>query len=108
MAQVATTAIGRPGMEDGLLAAQADTEAWHGKLKNARELTQRAMDSAEPNDAQEAAALYRAQAGLREVESGNREQARADALVAGKLAANRDAGYLTALTFARAGDTEAA
>jgi tetratricopeptide (TPR) repeat protein len=108
MAQVATTAIGRPGMEDVLLAAQADTEACHGKLKNARELTQRAMDSAEHNDAKETAAIYRAQAALREVESGNREQARADALAAGKLAANRDAGYLTALTFARAGDTEAA
>jgi len=30
---------------------QADTEGWHGKLKNARELTGRAMDSAEHNDA---------------------------------------------------------
>ncbi len=108
MARVATAAMGRPGMEDVLLAAQADTEAWHGKLKNARELTQRAMDSAEHNDAKEPAAIYQAQAGLREVESGNREQARADALAAGKLAASRDAGYLAALTFARAGDTEAA
>ena len=33
-------------MEDLLLAEQADTEGWFGKLKNAHELTGRAMDSA--------------------------------------------------------------
>ena len=46
MAQMAAAAMGKPGMEDFMLAAQADTEAWYGKLKNARELTRRAMDSA--------------------------------------------------------------
>ena len=79
MAQLAADAMGKPGTEDLLLAAQADTEAWHGKLKNARELTRRAMDSAQHNDAKEAAATYQAAAALREVESGNRTQARADA-----------------------------
>ncbi len=39
MALLAATAMGRPGTEDVLLAAQADTEAWYGRLKNARELT---------------------------------------------------------------------
>jgi eukaryotic-like serine/threonine-protein kinase len=107
-AQVAAAATGRPGLEDVLLGAQADTEAWHGKLKNARELTQRARDAAEQNDAKETAAIYEAQAALREAESGNREQAHADAIAAGKLAPNRDVRYLTALAFARAGDTDAA
>jgi tetratricopeptide (TPR) repeat protein len=41
MTQVAAAAMGQAGAEDLLLAAQADTEAWHGKLKNARELTHR-------------------------------------------------------------------
>jgi eukaryotic-like serine/threonine-protein kinase len=108
MAQVAAAAAGRPGIEDVLLGAQSDTEAWNGKVKNARELTQRARDSAERNDAKETAAIYQAQAALREAESGNREQARADAVAAGKLAPNRDVRYLTALAFARAGDTDAA
>jgi hypothetical protein len=50
---------------------QADTEGWYGRLKNARELTRRAMDSAQHNDAKETAAGYQAAAALREVESGN-------------------------------------
>ena len=47
-----------------MLAAQADTEAWYGRLKNSRELTRRAMDSAERNDAKETAAGYQAAAAL--------------------------------------------
>jgi serine/threonine protein kinase/tetratricopeptide (TPR) repeat protein len=105
MAQLAADAMGKPGTEDLLLAAQADTEAWHGKLKNARELTRRAMDSAQHNDAKEAAATYQAAAALREVESGNRTQARADADAAVKLAPNRDVQAMAALALARAGDT---
>jgi Tol biopolymer transport system component len=42
------------------------------------------------NDAKEAAALYQTVAALRELESGNREQARADADAALKLVPNRD------------------
>ena len=95
--------MGKPGAEDLLLAAQADTEAWYGKLKNARELTRRAMDSARHNDAKEAAAAYQAAAALREVEVGNREQALADAHAAMKLAPNRDVRAMAALALARAG-----
>ncbi len=79
MAELALAAMGKQGTEDLLLAAQADTEGWYGKLKNAHELTRRAMNSAEHNDAKESAASYQAAASLREVESGNREEARADA-----------------------------
>src|ERR1019366_1020534 len=101
-------AMGKPGAEDLLLAAQADTEGWHGKLKHAHELTQRAMDSAQHNDAKESAAAYQAAAALREVESGNREQARVDANAALKLAPNRDVRTMAALALARAGDTAGA
>ena len=38
-------AMGKPGTEDFLLAAQADTAGWHGNLRDASELTKRAMDS---------------------------------------------------------------
>jgi tetratricopeptide (TPR) repeat protein len=108
MLQLAKAAMGKPGTEEFLLASQADTEAWHGKLKNARELTRRAMDSAQRNDAKETAATYQAAAALREVESGNREQARADADAAMKLAPNRDVKAMAALALARAGDTAGA
>jgi tetratricopeptide (TPR) repeat protein len=108
MAQLASAAMGKPGSEDLLLAAQADTEGWHGKLKNARELTGRAMDSAQHNDAKESAAAYQAAAALREAEAGNREQARAEAKAALKLAPNRDVRAMAALALARAGDTAGA
>ena len=108
MAQLASAAMGEQGTEDLLLAAQADTEGWYGKLKNAHELTRRAMNSAQHNDAKESAASYQAAAALREVESGNQEQARADANAALKLAPNRDVRVVAALALARAGDTTAA
>jgi predicted Zn-dependent protease len=66
------------------------------------------MDSAQHNDAKESAAAYQAAAALREVESGNREQARADANAALKLAPNRDVRVVAALALARAGDTAGA
>jgi tetratricopeptide (TPR) repeat protein len=108
MAQLVSAAMGKPGYEDMLLAVQADTEGWYGKLKNAHEVTVRAMDSAQHNDAKESAALDQAAAALREVEAGNREQARAEAHAALKLAPNRDVRAIAALALARAGDTAGA
>jgi tetratricopeptide (TPR) repeat protein len=104
MERFASAAMGKPGIEDNLLAWQADTRAWYGKMNDARELTQRAMDSAEHNDAKETAAGYQAESALREVELGNSEQARTEANAAMKLAANRDVRALAALALARVGD----
>jgi DNA-binding winged helix-turn-helix (wHTH) protein/Tfp pilus assembly protein PilF len=108
MARIMSASMGKPGTEDFLLAAQADTDAWHGSLKEARELTRRAMDSAQRNDAKEAAALYQAAAALREAELGICAQARADADAAVTLAPNRDVRVIAALALARAGDPAAA
>jgi eukaryotic-like serine/threonine-protein kinase len=108
MAQLVSAAMGRPGTEDVLRDAQANTEAWHGRLKDARQLTRRAMSSAEQNEAKETAAGYEARMALREVESGMREEARADAYAAIKLASNRDVLAGVALALALAGDTAAA
>ncbi|HLI62183.1 MAG TPA: hypothetical protein VKV05_02205, partial [Terriglobales bacterium] len=105
MAQLVSAAMGRPGIEDEFLAEQADTEAWYGKMKNAKELTWRAMDSAQRNDAKEAAATYQASAALREVEIGDPEQAIADAGAAMKLSQSRDVQSMAVLALARAGDT---
>ncbi len=108
MARLVSAAMGKPGAEDMLLAAQADTEGWYGKLKNAHELTRRAMDSAQRNDAKETAAGYQAEAALREVELGNREQARAEAYAALKLAPGRGVRDMAALALTRAGETAGA
>jgi serine/threonine protein kinase/tetratricopeptide (TPR) repeat protein len=107
MAKVAAAGLTDPGIEHSILAAQADTEAWHGKLRSARDLTQRAVHSAVQNDAQEAAAAYEALAALREVESGNKELAIADVGAALKLARNRDVRATSALALARAGERAA-
>ncbi len=108
MALVVSTATGKPTMEDVLLDAQANTEAWHGRLKDARQLTRRAMSSAEQNDATERAAWYEARTALGEVESGMREEARSDAYAAIKLASNRDVLARVTLALALARDTAAA
>jgi len=104
MAQLAAAAIDKPGAEDLVLAYQADTAGWYGKMKNARALSQRAMEVAQHKDAKEQAALYQAAAALREVEAGDREQAHSDAVAAVKLAPNRDVQAIAALALARAGD----
>jgi serine/threonine protein kinase/DNA-binding winged helix-turn-helix (wHTH) protein/tetratricopeptide (TPR) repeat protein len=105
MAQLVSAGMGKPGAEDLLLGMQADTEAWFGKLKNAHELTVRAMDSAQQNNSKDAAARYQAFAALREAEAGNREQARAEAHAALKLPSNRWVRTMAALALARAGDS---
>jgi eukaryotic-like serine/threonine-protein kinase len=108
MERFASAAMGKPGTEDLMLALQSDTQAWHGKLKNARDLTSRAIDSAEHNDARETAAGYQAESALREVEMDSWKQARADANAALKLAPNRDVRAMAALALARADDTAGA
>jgi hypothetical protein len=105
MARLLSAAKDKPGIEDLLLSTAADTEAWHGRLARARELTRQAAESAERNNAKEGAANYLAAAGLREAEVGNREQARANANTALKLAVDRNIAAMAALGLARAGET---
>ena len=108
LAQLLAAAMGKPGAEELLLAYQADTEAWYGKMKKAHEVTRQAMESAQHDDANEAAAMYQAAAALREVESGNRNQALTEATAAVKLAPNRDVKAMAAVALAQAGDTAGA
>ena len=108
MAQLVSAGMGKPGVEDEILYEQAKTEAWYGKLKNARELTRRAMVSAERNDAKETAEGYLAVLAIREAEMGQAAQARTDADSALKLAPTQDVEVDAALTLARAGDTAGA
>jgi serine/threonine protein kinase/tetratricopeptide (TPR) repeat protein len=108
MERLVSAAMGKPGLEDDLLFNHADTQGFYGRLKNAGELTRRAMDSALHNDAKETAAYYQTSAALREVESGNPEQARNDANAAMKLGTNRDVQAKAALALARASDTAGA
>jgi eukaryotic-like serine/threonine-protein kinase len=104
MQQQLSWAAGRSGEEDWLLSAQSDTEAYFGRLAKAREFSQRAVDSARRADAKETAALWRANAALREAEVGNPSSARQDAMAALALVPGRDVRSVAALALARAGD----
>jgi eukaryotic-like serine/threonine-protein kinase len=108
MHQLVSAAMGKEGAEDLLLAAQSDTEAWYGRLRNAQELTRRAMESAKRADARETAASYQASAALREAATGDLGLARSEAKAAVSLAPNRNVEAMVALALAQSGDpTEA-
>jgi len=105
MDRIEAAAAGQPA-EDLLLAHQADTEAYHGRLTKARELTRRTVDSALRDSRQEAAATFRATAALRESAFGNQEQARREATAALAMApGGQMVRTLAALALAGAGDT---
>jgi eukaryotic-like serine/threonine-protein kinase len=105
MEQQLNVTAGRPGEEDPLLSAQADTEAYYGHLAKARDYSRRAVDSAIRADSKETAAQWRANSALREAEFGNPAQAREDANAALALAPGRDVKVTAALALARIGDT---
>ena len=104
MARLAAAAVGKPGTEDLMLAVQAETEGWYGRLKNVRELVRRAMDSAQHNDAKETAAVYQSYLAGLEAELEYPTQARADADEALKLAPNFAVQVYVARVLAQAGD----
>jgi hypothetical protein len=99
---------GKLGLEDISLSFQSDTEAFSGHLAKARELSQRAMDSADRADEKETAAKRELNAALREAEFGNLAQARRQTADALALSSARSARILAALVLARTGDTDRA
>ena len=105
MEQQLAWAAGRAGDEDTMLSGQADTEAYYGRLERAQDYSRRAVESAERAGSKEAAAIWRATAGLREAEFGNAAVARQNADAALSLWSGSDVKLLAALTLARAGDT---
>ena len=105
MAQQVARSAGQPGIEDELLALEADTAAYSGRLRGAGEYSRRAMDSAARAQEKEAAAMYSVLSGLREALFGNAEEARRRATVAIVGSAGRDVQYGAALALAFAGDS---
>jgi serine/threonine protein kinase/tetratricopeptide (TPR) repeat protein len=97
--QMAKTA-GLPGWENQMLSLEADTVAYSGRLNDARELSRRAMDTAERAGENDASAMYLATSGLREAWFGNADEARRRVTLALKHSASRDVLYFAALAFA--------
>ena len=104
MQQQLTWAVGRPREEDWLLSAQSDTEAYFGRLANAREFSRRALESALRAQAQETASLWQVNAALREAEFGNPSSAVQDSLAALARAPGRNVLSVAALALGRAGE----
>jgi serine/threonine protein kinase/tetratricopeptide (TPR) repeat protein len=104
MEQQLAWSVGKPGDEDPLLSMQSDTEAYYGRLINARDYSRRAVDSAVRADSKETGALWQMNSAVREAEFGEVAEARRRATAALALASGRDVNVLAALVFARIGD----
>jgi tetratricopeptide (TPR) repeat protein len=97
--------VGKPGGEDDMLALQADTEAYVGHVKKARELSRRAVEVAQGAQLMEPAAIWQGISALREAAYGNMPEARMGAERVLEIAPrSRDAQTLASLVLARAGD----
>jgi eukaryotic-like serine/threonine-protein kinase len=105
MTKQLTWAADKPGFEDVLQWCESNTFAYFGRLGQARELSHRALASAQRAERKETAAAYEANAALREAHFGNAAKARERAEVAVNLSAGRDVQYIAALALAFAGDT---
>jgi DNA-binding winged helix-turn-helix (wHTH) protein len=100
MAQHATKLAALPTLGHTMLSTEGDTAAYSGHLKDARELSRRAIESAQRGGEKDAPGLYSGTSALREAWFGNTGEARRRAALALKLSSNRDLQYFAALAFA--------
>ena len=107
MQQQIADASHTPG-EDVLFSFASDTEAFHGRLAKARDLSKRASDSALHNDSPETAAAWQMDVALRDAEFHNVALSRQEIGSALATASTRDVSILAALALARIGDTDQA
>jgi tetratricopeptide (TPR) repeat protein len=103
--RLVSSATSNPASEDIILAAQSDTEAFHGRLGKARNFLAQSIHSALQNGASGRAPEWRAHAALWEAELGNSARARREATAALAMDGGKDVGAVAALALARAGDT---
>ena len=100
MAKEVNWAKDQPGIEDALIAAEADVAAYYGQLAKAREFSRQAVASALKEGEKETASGYEADAALREALFGNPTEAKHRASAALALASPRDVEYGIALASA--------
>jgi serine/threonine protein kinase len=104
MDRQAELGLARAGIEDLILARQADTAAYFGEVQKARQLSRDATDSALREGRTEAAATYEAVCALREALFGNASEAGIQAAHAKSIATGRALDYAIALALATAGN----
>jgi eukaryotic-like serine/threonine-protein kinase len=105
MGEQAAWFTGKAAVENSGLSLESDTAAYTGHLGRARELTEQAVDSAVRNGHKESAAIWQANAAVREAGFGNRSESRRLAGEALKLLPGQAVEIEAALTLAMAGDS---
>ena len=109
MERLAAASAAKPGAEDLFLAQKEVVEAYHGRLRKARESVHALMNSGKDHDSVTAATRGQASIGLVEAYFGDAQQARADANEAVRRAAPKDfPRWISALALATAGDSKGA
>ena len=103
MARQVAWSVGKEGVEDLLLSYQADTAAYSGQIEKARELSRRAVASAEQAGEKETAAGYQAESAMREALFGDLAEARKLATDALVLSTSRDVEARATFALALAG-----
>jgi eukaryotic-like serine/threonine-protein kinase len=96
-------AAGKPGVEDGFLSSQSDTEAFYGRLASSREFARRAVESARRNDKKEVAAGAQLNEAVSEALFGNSSRAAEQAASALTMASNRSVKFFAGLALVWAG-----
>ncbi len=108
MEQQAAWPVGKLGPESDMLASQADTAAYSGRLREARALCRHAMDSASRADLKEATATYAARSDLRETLFGNLDEGGRSAAMEMQHSTDQGVQFSAALALAYAGDEKQA
>jgi eukaryotic-like serine/threonine-protein kinase len=95
---------GKSGEAFGM-ASQSDTEAYSGRLQNAREYSKKGLELARRQHFNEQAAIIEIGQALREAEFGNYDLATDDVAAALALSSGRDSTLYASQALARAGNT---
>jgi DNA-binding winged helix-turn-helix (wHTH) protein/tetratricopeptide (TPR) repeat protein len=104
MSRLLSLSAGVPGAQSTLLSEQADTEAYSGHFKKARQLSLAAASQMQTGGQKEAAGLCFARAAIREAEIGDSARARDFISRALDLSHDQNVVVLAALVMARTGE----
>jgi eukaryotic-like serine/threonine-protein kinase len=104
MKQQVDWVAGKQPEEEWMLVAEANTVAYSGRLRKAREFSRRAVALAERREQKETAAHYETSAAWREALFGNSTEARQRATAALAISLDMSVQWRVALALARAGD----
>ena len=96
------SSLGTPGVQEPMLQLQSDTEAYLGRMGDARTYTKRAVDAARQSSNTEEAALFELIGSLHESEVGYQQQGLQAVRAVG--ATDGETQILHAMALARAGD----